>query len=136
MTLTEAKTLIDEWCYENKHNILMAYYSGDVLLEKSKMSKAVVVIVDYSQEEFIEHKGDLTVVAVKKEDFWVSVVARAGIDLGGDIGGFEHLLTADFKFRRKSQCINDNGKYKCISSHPVIPVIDSIDEVLKYSQYE
>lgn len=131
MTLTEAKTLIVEWCYENKHNIITAYYSGDVFSGKEEIVNAVVVIVDRFEEEFIdESRSNLTIIAVKKDDFWVSVLAHAWIDLGGEIGGFDFVLTKDKKLRRKSQCVKDNNEFKCIANPPAIPLFESITDVM------
>jgi len=141
MTLTEAKTLIDEWCYENKHNIITSYYSGDLMSTRVEANgpppieletnKAVVVIVDRFEEEFIdESRSNLTIIAVKKDDFWVSVLAYAGFDLGGDIGGFDFVLTKDKKLRRKSQCVKENNEFKCIANPPAIPLFESITDVM------
>lgn len=137
MNFTEAKTLIDEWLYESKHNIATAYYSGDVLLGKDEIDKAIVIIVDRFEEEFVdESRSDLTIIAVKKEDFWVSVLAHAGFNLRGEIGGFDFVLTKDNKLRRKSQCVKEDNEFKCIANPPTIPPFNSITEVLKYERLQ
>lgn len=126
--------LCDNHIYENKHRYLSAYYTGDILLKKAAIELPEIVVVDVFEEEIESEKCSGVVVHYSnKADFWVQVAARAGFNIGGEIDGYEYVL-ADYRLRRKSQCVKESDKYKCISSHPAIPKLTSLQQVLKYER--
>ncbi len=134
MKLETATTLINEHLYENKHRIKKAFYTGDVLLQLKNVGIPEIVVVDlFGELEETVIESDVAVHYSTDADFWVKVAAHAGFMLGGIIDGHEYVL-AENKLRRKSQCVNNEGEYKCISSHPAIPSITSLKQALLYER--
>lgn len=108
---------INEVVQDMTHDLLTAYYTGFAINKLCSDSSLQIVAVQKTPTELTKKQNNVTVHYCLKEDFWAMVLIRA--ELVPDkilINDIEWVVTGKKTLRLRSQCIERDEQFECIST--------------------